>query len=234
MATSSIDIDDPDYVRPEQIQSFVDKFNRAVASGTMMARHTKASLDWFRKQVSKNTKLSRRKMIQNSEDYRVRKGNENRTLIGRLYYFEYEAKEAGDRELGVYDRFPMVFVFNATISEGGHKLLHAINMHYLMPKERAIVYLKLMKLKNKKGWTNATKLKATWKLLKSVADHDMLKRAVHSYRIDRIQHHKMVEIHPGDWEIALFLQLAQWHHIDSHEAADQKNIRTKRRQAQRK
>jgi len=228
MPNSSIDVDDPDYIRPEMIQSYLDKFNKAVVSGAAMQRHSKDSLDWFRKRVSKDLKYNRRRLIQGNGDYRTRRGTENRTLIGRLYYFEYAAVEAGDRELGVYDRFPMVFVFNTSTTHDGNKLIHAINMHYLVPRERAIVYLKLMKLRNKKGWTNATKLKASWQLLKSVADHNLLKRAVHSYRVDRVVNHRMVEIHAADWEIATFLRLEDWRKPDAS-SADQKGIRKSHR-----
>lgn len=224
MANSSIDIDDDDYIRPEMIQSYIDKFQKAQASAPAMVRHSRESLDWFRKRVSKDLKYNRRRLIGGHADYRIRKGNENRTLVGRLYYFEYDAKEAGDRELGVYDRFPMVFVFNTSLSNDGKKLIHAINMHYLVPRERMIVYLKLMKLRNKKGWTNATKLKATWNLLKSVADHNLLKRAVHTYRVDRVVGSRMVEIHAADWEIATFLRLEDWRKPDSS-TANQKLVR---------
>src|ERR1700676_2507205 len=148
---SNIDVDDEDYIRPEIIQSFTDKFKSATHNGSEMQRHTKDSLNWFRRQVTKNMNYNRRRIIKGPGDYKVRKGRENKTLVGRLYYFEYAAEEAGDKELQVYDRFPMVFVFNTSVSNDGKKLIHAINMHYLVPRERAVVYLKLMNIRNKKG-----------------------------------------------------------------------------------
>jgi hypothetical protein len=230
MAAAPIDTDDDDFMRPEIIQSYIDKFQKASTSGTAMARHSKESLDWFRRRVSKDLRLNRRRLLKDDGDYRSRTGRENKTLVGRLYFFEYDAEEAGDRDLGVYDRFPMVFVFNTSLSKENKKLIHAINMHYLSPKERAVVYIKLMRLRNKKGWSHATKLKASWELLKSVANHDLLKKAVHSYRVDRIVHHKMVEIHAADWEIATFLRLEQWIHVDSgRTVANQAGIRKQKR-----
>lgn len=226
---ADIDVDDEDFIRPEIIQAFADKFQKASGSGVLMQRHTKESLDWFRKQVSKNMKYNRRRLIKGNGDYKIRKGRENKTLVGRLYYFEYDAQEAGDRELGVYDRFPMVFVFNTSISNDGKKLLHAINMHYLVPRERALVYLKLMQLRNKKGWSHATKLKASWNLFKSIAQHSLLKRAVHTYRVDRIVGSRMVEIHAADWEIATFLRLEDWRKPEDHTAANQKKVRETQR-----
>lgn len=228
MANSSIDINDPDYIRPEIIQSYIDKFRKASAGGAM-ARHTKESLNWFRRRVSKDLKFNRRRLLVDRGDYRTRTGKENKTLVGRLYYFEYDAKEAGDKELGVYDRFPMIFIFNTSISNDGRKLIHAINMHYLLPKERALVYLNLMKLRNKKGWSNLTKLKASWDLLKSVAAHSLLNRAVHTYRVDRVMSNRMVEIHADDWEIATFLRLEEWRKVDDHKPAKQAEIRKAQR-----
>jgi hypothetical protein len=221
---AAIDVDEDDFMRPEIIQSYIDKFQKATSSGATMERHSRESLDWFRKRVGKDLKYNRRRLIKDNGDYKIRKGRENKTLVGRLYYFEYDAKEAGDRELGVYDRFPMVFVFNTSISNDGAKLIHAINMHYLVPRERMLVYLKLMKLRNKKGWTHATKLRASWALLKSVAEHNLLKRAVHTYRVDRVVGSRMVEIHAADWEIATFLRLEDWRKPDST-AANQKSVR---------
>lgn len=222
---SSIEIDDVDFMRPEIIDSYIQKFTKAQQSNAVLARHTKESLDWFRKRVSKDLRLNRRRLLRDHGDYRTRKGSESRSVIGRLYFFEYDAMEAGDRELGVYDRFPMVFVFNTSTTNSDYKLVHAINMHYLVPRERALVYLKLLKIKNKKGWTNDTKLKASWSLLRSVADDNLLKRAVHSYRVDRIVGHKMVEIHAADWEVAVFLRLEQFINIDGGGDADQKGVR---------
>lgn len=227
MATSQIEANDEDFMSPEIIQSYINKFQKAQASNVSLKRYTKESLDWFRMRVSKDTKYNRQRLIKNYGDYKRRSGKENKTLVGRLYYFEYRAVEAGDKENNVYDQFPMVFIFNTSISSEGKKLLHGLNMHYLHPKERAIVYLKLLHVRNKKGWTNATKLKVSWEIIKSLVDHRLYEKAVHTYRVDRIQT-KLIEIHPAHWEIAVFLRLETWVHVDVG-TVDQKEIRKARR-----
>ena len=231
MVAKNIDIDDDDFIKPEIIQSYINKFQKATA-GTI-ARHTKESLNWFRARVSKDLRHNRQRFLKNGGDYKRRKGNEGKTLIGRLYYFEYEAVEAGDRENGVYDRYPMVFVFNTSTSNQGYKLVHALNMHYLQPRERAIVYLKLMKVRNKKGWSNATKLKITWDIIKALVEHRLYEKAVHSYRVDRIQS-KLVEVHADDWEIATFLRLEQFIKVEDKSIADQQGIRKSHREKSRR
>lgn len=213
--------------KPDIVQGFIDKFNKAAASDATLQRHTQASLDWFRRRISKDLNRNRLSMIHNSGDFKRRTGRENRTLIGRLYYFQYEAVEAGDAELQVYDQFPMIFVFNTSLSKDGKKLIHALNMHYLTPKERAFVYLKLMKIKNRKGWTDTTKLKISWELIKQLMSSHLYEKAVHTYRVDRLQS-RMIEIVPEDWEIAVFLQLAHWKHVKG-DAVSQKGIRRAQR-----
>lgn len=213
--------------RPDIIQGFLDKFQKAQQSDATLERHTKASLDWFRKRISKDLNRNRLSMIQHSGDYKRRTGRENKTLVGRLYYFHYEAVEAGDKDLQVYDAFPMIFIFNTSLSNDGKKLIHALNMHYLQPRERAFVYLKLMKIRNRKGWTNATKLRISWELIKNLMSHNLYEKAVHTYRVDRLRS-KMIEIYPEDWEVACFLRLEKWIHVDG-KAVKQADVRKSQR-----
>lgn len=226
-ATQHIEADDEDFTSPELIQSYITKFQKAQASNSALVRYTKSSLDWFRMRVSKDTKYNRQRLIKNYGDYKRRTGKENKTLVGRLYYFEYKAEQAGDKVNNVYDQYPMIFIFNTSISEEGKKLIHGLNMHYLHPKERAIVYLKLLHVRNKKGWTNAMKLKISWQIIKTLVAHTLYEKAVHTYRVDRIQS-KLIEIHPAHWEIAVFLRLETWVSVDVG-AVDQKEIRKARR-----
>lgn len=224
---ANIEADDEDFISPELIQSYINKFKKAQISNTALERYTKGSLDWFRMRVSKDTKYNRQRLIKGFGDYTRRTGKENRTLVGRLYYFEYKAVEAGDRENNVYDQYPMVFIFNASKTDDGKKLLHGLNMHYLHPKERAIVYLKLLQVRNKKNYTSAMKLKLSWQIIKTLVNHKLYEKAVHTYRVDRLQS-RMIEIHPAHWEIAVFLRLETWVNVDVG-AVDQKEIRKARR-----
>lgn len=216
-------------VRPDIIQSYIDKFNIAAVSNPTLIRHTRDSLDWFRKRVSKDLRKNRYDMIRNPGQYRKRTGRENKTLIGRLFYFHYEAVQAGDKVNGVYDAFPMVFVFNTSKSGEGKNLIHALNVHYLLPRERAKLYLNLMQVLVNPGWTYRTKLRLSWNIIQSyVKDPHIYERAVHTYRVDRLQS-RMIEIYPEEWEIAVFLRLEQWIHVDTKTTANQAGIRKNRR-----
>jgi hypothetical protein len=202
--------DDNDFVSPELIQSYINKFNTS-SKGTI-ERNSTESLKWFQRRISKDTNPSRMSLINNPGDYKTRKGNEKGMLIGRMYYFKYQAESPGDQELPIYDQYPMVFIFNTSKTQDGKNLIHALNVHYLQPRERSILLLKLLKLKNNKTYTHRTKLKLSWELIKSHVDHSLYQKAVHAYRVDRIKS-RLIEIFPSEWEIAVFLQLQRWQHI---------------------
>lgn len=200
-------VEDDDFVTPDTVQRFIDKFNKATKGA--IERHSAESLDWFRRRISKDSNMSKTRMLKQPGDYKKRRGTENRTLIGKLFYFQYAAENPGDRALGVYDQFPMVFIFNSTRSKEGHKILWGLNMHYATPQQRAVLYSQLLKLKAGKGYTDQTKLRLTWKLIKSVSQHKLYEKCVHAYRVDRLQS-QLIEIHPKDWEVAVFLNLQKW------------------------
>lgn len=209
MPTKAPDTEELDEDSPAIVQRFIDKF-KAAHRGNAIERHTAESLLWFRRRVSKDTKLNRTALIRSHGDYATKKGREQRySIIGKLFYFHYAAEMAGNKELGVFDEFPMVFIFNKTKTKEGHQVLWGLNLHYATPAERAILYTKLLKLKTTKGWTEKTKLRLTWNLIKQASASKIYEKCVHAYRVDRLLT-KMIEIPAKDWEIACFLQLQKW------------------------
>lgn len=219
-----------DLQAPHLIQRYWDKFFQLHPLDA--ARHSAEALDWFRKRVSKDLKVRADQVIKNSaDDYQRYEEKHDRSMIGKLFLYEYEAVTAGDIENNVYDRYPMVFFFNITKSKEGKLLYWGLNMHYLTPKERAAVYSGLIKLKNAKGYTPKTKLRLQWDLIKTVCKMPLVDRAVHAYRADRIQS-RIVEIPATDWPVALFLRIERWMSISGdHPSASQgrNNIRLKAR-----
>lgn len=205
-------MEDPDAVSPEVVQRFRDRFLKA--NGVTADMYTREALDWFRREVSKNMNPKAHQIFE-SRAYKKRSG-EKKGLIGRLYLFEYDAKEAGDAETGVYDRFPMVFFFNQVKNQAGQTVLYGLNMHYLAPAVRAKVYASLLQLKTQKNMNARQKLRLEWQVIKAVSSHAAVERAVHAYRVDRLKT-PLHEIAPRDWSIAVFLQLQKWIKISGYE-----------------
>lgn len=212
-----------DIQAPEMIERYWAKFFNAHPIDA--ERHGKEALDWFRMRVSKDLKVDAKKIIQAQSDYR-KLSTAERTMIGKLYLFEYEAVEAGDEEAGVYDKFPMVFFFNVTKTKEGKTVLYGLNVHYLTPKQRAVLYMGLMKLKTNAKWTPNTKLRLQWQLIKQVTSDAMAEKAVHAYRLDRLKS-RLVEIPSNDWIVAAFLRVERWIHIDVNNWLPQSDTRRK-------
>lgn len=216
MATTkpiNMEQEDDGYFSPEVVQRFRERFQ--AANGSSADQYSREALDWFRREVTKNLNPKARQILE-SRKYKKKQGTTG--IIGRLYLFEYEAKEAGDAETGVYDRFPLVFFFNVVKSADGNTVLYGLNMHYLAPAIRARVYWSLLQLKTQKNMNVKQRLKMEWSVIKAVANHQAVGKAVHAYRADRFVK-PMSEIRPADWQIALFLQVQKWTQIQGKNKA---------------
>jgi len=220
MATSTPT--NPQIVPPEIIQNYLNKCKGNIE------RNSKESLEWFRRRISKDSNPNRTSMLNAPNDYKTRKGTEGDVLIGRLYYFHYKAETPGDKELPVYDAFPMIFIFETGKNQNGDNLVWGLNLHYLEQKERETLLYKLLVLKSNKTYTHRTKLKLTWALIKAHVSHKLYEKAVHAYRVDRIKS-RLIEIYPMHWEIAAFLNLQKWVHVDPSETIHQSDVRYSQR-----
>lgn len=225
-----IELDDESDVSPELVQRYKDKFYKVHPRDAN--RYTKEAIDWFRVRVSKDLNVKASQLL-NATEYKKENAEKGHLLIGRLYLFKYEAETAGDAELDVYDQYPLIFLFNSSKSKEGKLLLHGLNVHYLTPRERMMLFIELLKLKSSKRFNARTKLKLQWNLIKSVVKSELYTRAVHAYRVDRI-HSRMQQIAATDWEIVVFLQLQNWLKPKTNAKTTASNIRKQiRKQAQR-
>lgn len=195
---------------PDIVKRYIDKFKHATAG--QMDIHSKEALDWFRKRLSKDLNLSRTELINNHGDYKVKGARADDSFIGRMYYFKYEAILPGDKDLKVYDEYPCIFVYNTYRNKEGTEFIRGVNLHYLPPAERVKFLERLLTLEHNTHYTANTRLKMTWRLIKSVAESKHYKKTVHTYRADRFKS-RMVEIHPRDWHIVACLQLMRWKQV---------------------
>lgn len=219
---SPLAFNDESFVSPEVVQKFKEKFWAVHPRDT--DRLTKDSMDWFRATVIKNIGVRADKLIA-SHEYRKKMGTENRQLIGKMYLYQYKAENAGDAEAGVYDKFPLVFFFNAQKNKQGKMVLYGLNLHYAPPRIRMALLLKLLTLRSSKETRPGMRLKMTWSILKAIANNAVLGHLVHAYRVDRVQS-RLVEIPAQDWSVVVFMQLAKWTNV-AHNTVHQTNHRSK-------
>lgn len=213
---------DDEVLKPELIQRYIDKFEKAAKSTTHMQRNTADSLKWFQRRVSKDILSRRTALFTDHGDYVKRKASGAKTLIGKLYYYKYEAEMPGSKKAPVYDEYPMVFFFNSYKSTKGKTILLGLNLHYLTPKERNFLLTHLLKYKSNGKLSAKSRLRAQWNVIKRFGD--VAYKAVHQYRADRFQT-QMIEIHPEDWEIAVFLRLEKFVPVGEHSITSQSGTR---------
>jgi len=202
---SPMAFDDESYVSPEIVQRFKEKFWRVHPRDA--DRLSRDAVDWFRKRVSKDLSIKADRLIR-APEYKKKTGTENRQLLGKMYLYAYEAVSPGDAEHDVYDAYPLVFFFSARNIKG-KLVLYGLNMHYLTPRNRMLLFMKLLQLRSSKETRPGMRLKLTWQLIKSIASHALFEPAVHAYRVDRLRS-RLLEVPAQDWSVVVFLQLQKW------------------------
>lgn len=192
---------------PKLIKRFTKLYRRH--KGATARRNTKASREWFHKNLSKRSEISAEQVM---KEWRIKSASDGMGLIGKMYLFKYNPKWKD--KLPYYDMAPLVFFFNAHVGndefgENGVQYLTGINLHYLPPKMRLFVLETLLTLRSEKRYRASTRLKITWRALKALGQSPAFNHAVKMYRADHFIS-ELHEIHPSYWEQILFLPLAEF------------------------
>jgi len=122
--------------------------------------------------------------------------------IGFMYSFVYDAKHKDT--LPYWDAFPLIIMVGP--ADGG---FYGINLHYLPPKARALLFDKLLDVASDTRYNNKTKLGISYKLLKSTARYSAFKPCFKHYLAERLAS-DLVKIGADEWEAALFLPTANF------------------------
>jgi hypothetical protein len=151
------------------------------------------SRTWFLKTLSKmRAGMSHRSLL---KDVKLEKRATPR--IGRMYMFFYDPK--GKESLPYYDRFPIIIMVGP--AEGG---FYGLNLHYLQPRYRAILFDELMSYMTNKKFNENTRLRLTYDLLQQSRKLRLFKPCFKRYLLDHVRSH-LVEVPASEWEIAVFI-----------------------------
>ncbi|QJT71302.1 DNA end protector protein [Vibrio phage vB_VcorM_GR28A] len=195
---------------PMVIKRYVSMFRKN--RGVQAKINTASARDWFRQRVSKDLNHNTEAVHKQFTQWKTR-GKTDQGLIGRLFLFAYDAKHKD--QLPVWDAWPLVFFFNATVGDGvnwgeeGVVYLHGVNMHYLPPALRLKLFADLIRFKNDSALRDKTRLKLSWQVIKAMESNQLAKHAVKTYRADHIRS-QLAEIPPKAWVVVIFMQLARW------------------------
>lgn len=131
------------------------------------------------------------------------KGDPSDIHIGAMVCYAYDPKHK--KTLPYYDTFPLGFLVNVTAT-GSWQM---INLHYLPPKARAILFDKLMQITTNKNLNKKTKVRLSYTLLKSASKFNLFKPCFKEYLPSQVRS-RIIKISPEDWATVMFLPLAQF------------------------
>jgi hypothetical protein len=169
---------------------------QGIRSGQIPAR-TSSAREWFRNKAKSVGKVSEQKILRGDTD-RLK----NRTTIGKMYFFMYDAKHKDT--LPYYDKFPLIFPVDRV--KGG---FYGLNMHYLPLPLRAQLMDALYDITSNERYDESTKLKLSYGVLKGAEKFKLFKPTFKRYLTTQLRS-RFVEISPAEWDIALFLNSEQF------------------------
>ena len=172
--------------------SLFDKLESEAFRKGIQAR-TKEAEVWFAKNVKKLGKLGPNVL----KDDRLKK---TRIRAGDMVMYTYDPKLK--KTLPYYDTFPLAIIVGK--APGG---FHALNLHYLPPKVRAIFLDKLNDVTNNQKFDDSTKFKITYKLLQSTKNYKYFAPCYKHYLTPNVTSNVM-KVNAAEWNIAIFLQTA--------------------------
>ena len=161
-------------------------FRAGLTKGTEEARK------WFQEKL-KDIKTVNRRQLLKDDNFKTAK----RLLPGKMYMYFYNPKTKAD--LPYYDRFPLIFMVES-VKDG----FYGINLHYLPPKIRAILFDKLQAFANNKNYTETTKLRYSYKMLKGSTKYKEFKPCFKRYLSSQINS-RLVEVPATEWDSVIFL-----------------------------
>lgn len=172
---------------------FDDILLKGVRTGRVPGKRD--SREWFRSQAKKVATVGALNLLSEAD-------RSTKPALGKMQFFFYDPKTK--KQLPFYDKFPLIFPFR--IIPGG---FYGINMHYLPPRQRAILMDALYDLASQKNVTEDTKLRMTFKILDGAAKYRFFKPAVKRYLNGHVKS-QFGNVPATDWDIALFLPTARW------------------------
>lgn len=178
-------------------KSLLKKFEGGL-SYNEISKFTSKARTWYINEL-KSMKVNRQALLRDSEVIK-----KNRFLPGRMFMFFYDPKHKAT--LPYYDQFPLIL---AVEKVKGHPGFYGLNFHYLDYRKRAILLSRLLQYSNNKKYDESTRLKLSYKLLKSASKLEAFKPCFKHYLPGQIQ--GQIKMVPAEyWETALFFPSEQF------------------------
>ena len=177
-------------------EGLLDKLKTAIRTSTAPAK-ARAAGDWFKEKVKQASASARMRAV--TPNQLLKRQPEDDIMLGKMFFYKYEAKFA--KKLPYWDMYPLVFPFERT--PGG---FYGLNLHYIPPRERAVLMDSLNQYASNKKYDKTTRLELTYNLLKKFG---RAVPCVKRYLGDQVKS-QTVRIDADEWEIAIFLPVERF------------------------
>jgi len=129
----------------------------------------------------------------------LKRQEEGSAALGKMLFYKYDPKFA--KKLPYWDMYPLVFPFEK--AKGG---FYGLNLHYIPPRERAVLMDELNDYATNNKYDETTRLKLSYDLLKGIG------RAVPCVKryLGTNVRSNTVRINADEWEIAIFLPVERF------------------------
>lgn len=175
-------------------------FSNLIAKGLKdrsIPTNKKKARDWYRNAASGVRHVNNNKLLLDSKE-----NLKSRPEVGKMYLFQYDPKHKDI--LPYYDTYPLVFPIGP--AKGG---FYGINLHYIPPVLRAKLLDQLYEYISDDRYDANTKLKISYKILKSTEKLKPFRPCFKHYLSQHVQS-KFLWVDPNLWDMVVMLPLARW------------------------
>ena len=177
-------------------EGFLDTLKSAIKTSSATAK-ARAAGDWFREKVKQARASTRMRAVTPSQ--LLKRQEEGSAALGKMLFYKYDPKFA--KKLPYLDMYPLVVPFEK--AKGG---CYGLNLHYIPPRERAVLMDELNNYATNNKYDETTRLKLSYDLLKGIG------RAVPCVKryLGSNVRSNTVRINSDEWEIAIFLPVERF------------------------
>lgn len=203
------------YFQHEYITTFDQILLQAARSGVMHERIRDAR-EWFRNRAQEMTHVTARRILREEERDRFSDGMPD---FGRMYLYVYDPKFKDDKTvLPYYDHYPVCIPLQPKPgkTKDGRPCAGflGLNMHYLPLKIRAALMDAMyprIRHPGERRYDQQSYLNVNYEILKGLAGlaSKYFTPALKHYLFPHLRS-RIMKIYPVEWDIALFLPIAQW------------------------
>ena len=177
-------------------EGFLDTLKSSIKTSKATAK-ARAAGDWFREKVNQASASARMRAVTPTQ--LLKREEEGSATLGKMLFYKYDPKFA--KKLPYWDMYPLVFPFEK--AKGG---FYGLNLHYIPPRDRAILMDQLKEYATNNKYDATTRLKITYNLLKGFG---RAVPCVKRYLGTNIRSNT-VRINADEWEIAIFLPVERF------------------------